>query len=743
MTGSLGDCSVVIAAHDVGRLPLLERAACSALAQGPGVDVVVAVDHDRTLLDLARDRLRGVRVVLNDGEPGASATRNAGARAAVGRYLAFLDDDAEAEAGWLAALVARLRTDDSVVGVGGWVEPGWTRRRPSWFPAEFDWVVGASYRGQSAGEIRNAWAENMAVRTAEFWAVGGFREGFGKLASTSRPEDTELCLRLAAAHQGRWWFEPAARVRHHVPAERSTVGFFVRRCRAEGVGKAELVDLTGPDGLASERDYTRRTLPAGVAAGLLDPFRGRPAGVLRAGVIILGLAAASLGYAGRRLLPPVPRSALGASPSARTAPTAGSVGPAGPARVVTIDLAEPLAPMAAARPGEPSDVLALVTLCGRPIGMVPLPAPTSPDEVAAQVERELGPRVRTEAGRHGLAVGALTASGLPHDACRVREQRSALASTGPGITVVLCTRNRPTEARRCLESLAALDYRHRQLLVVDNAPDDTATADAVRALPFDVDYVVEPRPGLAAARNRALAEARYDLIAFVDDDERVDPHWLTALAEEFADPQVAAVTGLVLPGELATPAQARFERIGGHSKGRGFTRVVADRAYQREIQSPLFPRPTFGAGANMAFRRCALAEIGGFDTALGAGTRTGGAEDTLAFTEVMLAGRTLVYAPAALTWHYHRRDDAALTEQLDGYARGLGAFYAALVLRSPRRLGGLVRLTWALARRRTPAPPAPQAATLPGDPRIGSVTRLRLLVLGALLYLRSRAGAAR
>ena len=81
------------------------------------------------------------------------------------------------------------------------------------------------------------------------------------------------------------------------------------------------------------------------------------------------------------------------------------------------------------------------------------------------------------------------------------------------------------------------------------------------------------------------------------------------------DRLVGCVTGIVLPARLDTEAQEIFEKLGGHSKGRAFETEVFSR---RGPQSPLYPLPPFGAGANMAFRREVLTAIGGFDVALGA-----------------------------------------------------------------------------------------------------------------------------
>jgi hypothetical protein len=98
--------------------------------------------------------------------------------------------------------------------------------------------------------------------------------------------------------QAMLMFDPAARVTHHVPRGRQQLGYFVRRCRAEGASKAEVVRRCGAaGGLQSERAYTRRTLPAGVRSGMTAALRGDPAGALRAGMIVLGLFSTASGFA--------------------------------------------------------------------------------------------------------------------------------------------------------------------------------------------------------------------------------------------------------------------------------------------------------------------------------------------------------------------------------------------------------------------------------------------------------------
>ncbi len=292
--------TIVVACHTEERWDALRRALASARAQRPAPhEVIVAVDHNPTLSRRLRSACPDLRVADNTGARGASGTRNAGASLAITPLLAFLDDDAVATDGWLSRLLAPF-DDPRVIGTGGAVTPLWQTGRPSWFPDEFGWVVGASYRGMPTrtAPIRNVWSENMAIRREAFEAVGGFRDGFGKVGLMSRPEDTDLCIRVRAAFPGReWLYVPGALVQHAVPSSRATWRFFLRRSFWEGRGKVEMARRLADDrDLGSERDYVRRTLPAGVArhvrAGVRDPRGGDLA---RAGSILVGLSAAATG----------------------------------------------------------------------------------------------------------------------------------------------------------------------------------------------------------------------------------------------------------------------------------------------------------------------------------------------------------------------------------------------------------------------------------------------------------------
>src|SRR5258708_3371102 len=127
------------------------------------------------------------------------------------------------------------------------------------------------------------------------------------------------------------------------------------------------------------------------------------------------------------------------------------------------------------------------------------------------------------------------------------------------VSVAVCTRERPDALARCLKSLAASSEPPAEILVIDNAPVSDATRQVLAQFP-GVRYYCEPRLGLSAARNAALAVASGDIVAFTDDDVVVHPGWIDSLHRCFDDPQVMVATGLILPAELETPAQVIFER---------------------------------------------------------------------------------------------------------------------------------------------------------------------------------------
>lgn len=301
MTGT-PTISVVICAYTDRRWGDLAEAVASVRAQTvPAFEVVVSVDHNPALRERVRRHLPDVVVVDNQQRQGLSGARNAGVAAAGGEVVAFLDDDATAASDWLERLAAGYAAPD-VLGVGGAIEPVWSTNRPGYFPEEFDWVVGCTYRGmpETPASVRNLIGANMSFRRSVLNSVGGFRCDIGRIGT--RPlgcEETELCIR-SRRHwpNGRFLYDPTARVRHRVPADRTSWRYFHARCYAEGLSKALVARASDVrSGLASERTYTMRVLPRGMARGVVEAVaHGDLAGLGRSAMIATGLAVTTAGY---------------------------------------------------------------------------------------------------------------------------------------------------------------------------------------------------------------------------------------------------------------------------------------------------------------------------------------------------------------------------------------------------------------------------------------------------------------
>lgn len=344
-----------------------------------------------------------------------------------------------------------------------------------------------------------------------------------------------------------------------------------------------------------------------------------------------------------------------------------------PTTIVHVDLAD--APGAfrdlRAEPGCDA-VLAVFRWRGRPLasrlftaGELPVPATALPALAAAAV----APRL--------IAHGVDDPDDLP---------RPSLPADGPAISVVICTRDRPQELERCLASLSRCDPAPAEIVVVDNAPGGAATPRI--AARYGARCIAEWRPGLSRARNTGIAAAGGEVIAFTDDDVEVAEDWLAPLGAAFADPAVAAVTGLVLPARLDSPASAAFELIYGGLAG-SFESARFDPPF---LDQPLGEAPPvwrIGAGANLALRRAALDRAGPFDERLGAGA-AGCSEDSEMMHRLLLGGWSCLYDPRAVVYHTHRCTLPALRRQLRAYMRG---HVAALLVQfgSSRRPGNLVR----------------------------------------------------
>jgi glycosyltransferase involved in cell wall biosynthesis len=317
------DVSVVICAFSEGRWECLLDCLASVQRQTiPPREVLVVVDHNDRLRERLQRSAPHVAAIPNTNDRGAGGARNTGVAAATSSIVAFLDDDAIAEPDWIEQMREPM-SDPTTLGVGGDVVPRFLAPMPRWFPREFGWVIGCSYRGlpQSTSPVRNLMACNMAVRRDVFFALGGFRGGHGNVqfadtgAKESRRrrfvtrqsgcEETDLCIRaLRRWPQSGWVYHPPVRVHHQVPRSRLTWRYFLARCNDEGLAKAMVVvRFSGATlGLASERTYVAVTLAAGVRAGLRDLANGDVWGLARSVAIVSGALVTALAYVRGSLL---------------------------------------------------------------------------------------------------------------------------------------------------------------------------------------------------------------------------------------------------------------------------------------------------------------------------------------------------------------------------------------------------------------------------------------------------------
>lgn len=651
-------CSVIVCAYTERRWEqIVAGCAAAAVQLREGDQLVLVIDHNEDLETRARRELSHALVVASDGPRGLSGARNTGIAAATGEVLVFLDDDARPEPGWLDAYRTAFARPEVQV-VAGAVIPAWAEGAPPrWFPEEFGWVVGCDYRGLPAdgSPVRNPIGANMGIRRSALVRTGGFATEVGRLGTLPLGcEETDLCIRLRQADPAAVMLRStAASVHHAVSSDRHRVRYFLSRCYYEGRSKAILADRVGSqDSLSTERGYVVRTLSRGVLRGLAS---GRPSGVLQAVAIVAGFVVTAVGYlSGRRV-------------SAAPAPAVEPV-PAKPWQPLVLQEFSLDALVAQDQPQPGTRRRLLVTSAGTPLGLVDLtgsqPTPSSEELVQRVSGNGRSPR---------------------------EDFRGSTAFT-PAVSVVVPTRGRSFELVRCVRSLLAVDYPHFEVLVVDNNDRAGAVAELLEPVAHDPRLRVlhQPERGVSPARNLGIMAAGGEIIAATDDDVVVSPQWLSELVAPFADPDIACVTGLVLPDGFKTPAQEIFEEFGGFSKGFHPARYDLRDFRSDHVLYPYSPG-IYGSGNNVAYRRSVIAALGGYDRRLGPGTPARAGEDLDVFLKVLFSGASVYYQPRAWVRHHHRDSLDELGRQIRDYGRGLSAVLVTWALSDPRRALDIVR----------------------------------------------------
>ena len=394
-------------------------------------------------------------------------------------------------------------------------------------------------------------------------------------------------------------------------------------------------------------------------------------------------------------------------------------------------------------------VQVLVRLHGHPIGIVLIPQ-SDVDPRSGVIDRrllarriwvELGGELAAHLRDDGLAAPAgLTSIGLRQVESTPCSWQARLGTSRPTATVCIATCGRSIPLlMRTVRSALDQTYDNTAVLVVDNRPGSSALPGALYdAFPDEdrLSYVTESRPGLAAARNKSLAHAESDIVALTDEDVVLDPNWLGYLVAGFDRPEVACVTGLILASRLETRAHILIEEYGGFSKGFERRRWDLDR---HRLDHPVYPYlfGMYGSGANAAWRRPILQELGGYDFHLGAGTLTRAGEDLDAYVTCVCAGHQLVYEPAAIVRHEHRRDVNLLRDQVFGYGVALGAMITKRLLRRDERSQLVARLPSGVRYLLSPRSPK-NAGKSARYPKRLTLVELAGIAYGPIAYLRSR-----
>ena len=392
----------------------------------------------------------------------------------------------------------------------------------------------------------------------------------------------------------------------------------------------------------------------------------------------------------------------------------------------------------------------LVRLHSHPLGIVELQFSTdklSPDEYVRQIWRNLHAQINYHLIQDGLPqIKNLTANGVPTPSVPLcNKEREELLANAPFVSVIVPTHDRPQQLTACLHSLLALHYPAYEIIVVDNAPDTNATVKLIEGLshaPHEVRYVREDRQGPSWARNCGITIAKGEILAFTDDDVVVDSYWLAEMVKSFmGDGDVVCATGLVLPMELDTPAQLLFEEVGGYNKGFE-QRIFSFEGDQAELPLHPYIAERFGTGASMALKAAFIRSVGGFDPALGRVGPVRCSQDIAVFFQVVAQGYKLVYQPASLIYHQHRRDYPGLCKQTYNHSVGYTAYLTKSLTENPHLIFDFVKkIPYALfcmlrSRATVDAPPLPRYVQVIHKELL--MLRRKGLLYGPLAYLRSR-----
>jgi GT2 family glycosyltransferase len=286
----------------------------------------------------------------------------------------------------------------------------------------------------------------------------------------------------------------------------------------------------------------------------------------------------------------------------------------------------------------------------------------------------------------------------------------------PPTTVIICSRNRPRLLQETVASVLSGQKAPNELLVVDQSDSpNPALAQMKGDARCHVRYRRSESIGLSRARNIGIAEARYELIAIIDDDMLVESSWFEVLIRRLCDAgDGSVVTGCVLPATAEVP-------------GAFVPAVVTSTVpavYAGRIGTDVL------AGGHMATFRSLLQSVGGFDERLGPGSAFAAAEDNDLGFRLLENGARILYVPDAIVYHRAWRRKREYLRMRWNYGLGKGGFYTKHLSFTDRYM--LRRVVWDIWHRIVRLPRQLVAA-----PRqtVGDVIYIGGIVVGAIRWL--------
>ncbi len=309
-----------------------------------------------------------------------------------------------------------------------------------------------------------------------------------------------------------------------------------------------------------------------------------------------------------------------------------------------------------------------------------------------------------------------------------------MSFASPSCSLVIATRDRPQTLRRLLGAVAGLDTQPIETIIVDNTPGDPSTRTVAERA--GASYLTAPRTGLSGARNLGARRASKPIVAFLDDDALPVADWLSHLLAPFADEQVIATTGRIVPLEVELECQRLFAAEGGLDLGPEPRVVGSDTEHWFEVCN----FGGIGHGGNLALRREAFDAWPGFHESLGLGTYIPGNEEHHAFFELVRDGHRIAYAPGAVVEHPYPDTFEAMRAAHVRKLIGFAGYVVFLLAEEPLYRGRVLRyLAEAMSGKRRDWRTSPSRTRTRLVPR--RVTLLALLQ-GPIAYARSRRAVA-